>query len=104
MLEDKGLINLNNFVPEDINVFQIKCLLKWFKKVPQFLKKMVNITHMNIIKFFYINAPISYKNVTVRKIGVSEGIDANKTSLSKECTLYHYWYFIDVGFTFEPHV
>ena len=104
MLEDKGLINLNNFVPEDINVFQIKCLLKWFKKVPQFLKKMVNITHMNIIKFFYINAPISYKNVTVRKIDVSEGIDTNKTSLSKECMLYHYWCFIDVRFKFEPHV
>ena len=38
------------------------------------------------------------------KIDVSEGIDTNKTSLSKECMLSHYWYFRDVGFKFEPHV
>ena len=30
------------------------------------------------------------------KIDVSEGIDTNKTSASKECTLCHYWYFKDV--------
>ena len=34
---------------------------------------------------------------------VSEGIDVNKTSFSKECRLCHYWYFKDVGFKFEPH-
>ena len=33
-----------------------------------------------------------------------EKIDVNKTSLSKECMLCHYWYFKDVGFKFEPHV
>ena len=38
------------------------------------------------------------------KIDVSEGIDFNKTSGSKECMLCHYWYFKDVGFKFEPHV
>ena len=38
------------------------------------------------------------------KIDVSEGIDINKTSASKECMLCHYWYFKDVGFRFEPHV
>ena len=38
------------------------------------------------------------------KIDVSEGINTNKTSLSKECMLCHYWYFEDVGFKFEPHV
>ena len=27
------------------------------------------------------------------KVGVSEGIDVNKTSASKECMLCHYWYF-----------
>ena len=42
---------------------------------------------------------MNYKNVTV-----SEGIDVNKTSLSKECELCHYWYFKDVGFNFEPNV
>ena len=38
------------------------------------------------------------------KIDVSEGIDTNKTSASKECMFCHYWYFKDVGFKFEPHV
>ena len=38
------------------------------------------------------------------KIDVSEGIDINKTSASKECELCHYWFFKDVGFKFEEHV
>ena len=38
------------------------------------------------------------------KCDVSEGIDVNETSLSKECMLCHYWYFKDVGFRFELHV
>ena len=38
------------------------------------------------------------------KINVSERIDTNKTSASKECMLCHYWYFKDVGFKFELHV
>ena len=38
------------------------------------------------------------------KINVLEGIDTNKTILSKECMLFHYWYFKDVEFKFEPHV
>ena len=35
---------------------------------------------------------------------VSEGIDVNKTSASKECELCHYYFFKDVGFKFEEHV
>ena len=38
-----------------------------------------------------------------KKISVSKGIDTNKTSLSKECIICHYWYFRDVGFKFELH-
>ena len=38
------------------------------------------------------------------KIDVSEGINKNKTSASKECMLCHYWYFKDIVFKFEPHV
>ena len=38
------------------------------------------------------------------KIYVSERIDTNKTSASKECVLYDYWYFKDVGFKFQMHV
>ena len=39
-----------------------------------------------------------------QKIGVSEGIDINKTSVSKECELCHHWFFKDTGFKFEEHV
>ena len=37
-------------------------------------------------------------------IDVSEGIDVNKTSASKECQLCHYWFFKDVRFKFEENV
>ena len=40
----------------------------------------------------------------MKKFDVSEEIDFNTTSLSKECELCHYWFFKDVGFTFEEHV
>ena len=39
-----------------------------------------------------------------QKIDVSEGIDVNKTSASKECELCHYWFFKDIGFKFEERV
>ena len=39
-----------------------------------------------------------------KKIDNSEGIDANKTSASKECEICHYWFFKDVGFKFEEHL
>ena len=38
------------------------------------------------------------------KIDVSEGIDVNKTSASKECELCHYWSFKDIGFKSEEHI
>ena len=38
------------------------------------------------------------------KIGVSEGIDVDKTSASKECKLCHYWFFKDIGFKLEEHL
>ena len=41
------------------------------------------------------------KCYSIKKIDVSEGIDINKTSASKECERCHYWFFKDIGFTFE---
>ena len=38
------------------------------------------------------------------RINVSEGTDINKTSVSKECDVCHYWYFLYKGFKFQPHV
>ena len=37
------------------------------------------------------------------RIDISEGIDINKTSASKECDICHYWYFLDKNFNYEPH-
>ena len=42
----------------------------------------------------------SYKMLQYEKIGVSEGIDINK---SNKCMLCHYWYFKDIGYRFEPY-
>ena len=39
-----------------------------------------------------------------QKTDVSEGIDVNKTSASKECELCHYWFFKGIGFKSEEHV
>ena len=39
-----------------------------------------------------------------QKIDVSDGIDVNKTSESKEYKLCHYWFFEDIGFKFEKHL
>ena len=44
------------------------------------------------------------KMLQYEKIDVSEGIDTNKTSASKECMLCHYWYFKDTGYKFESNV
>ena len=38
------------------------------------------------------------------RIDVSEGIDVNKTSASKECDVCHYWYFLNYSFNIRPNV
>ena len=38
------------------------------------------------------------------RIDVSEGIDGNKTSASKECDIFHYWYFLNYSFKFQSNV
>ena len=38
------------------------------------------------------------------KIDVSEEIDVNKTSATKECDICHYWYFLNKGFKFQTNV
>ena len=38
------------------------------------------------------------------RIDVSERIDVNKTSTSKECDVCHYWYFSNYSFTFQLNV
>ena len=36
-------------------------------------------------------------------IDVSEGIDVNKTSASKEYDICHYWYFLNYSFKLQPN-
>ena len=38
------------------------------------------------------------------RIDISEGIDVNKISLSKECDICHFWCFRDIGFRYEPYL
>ena len=38
------------------------------------------------------------------RIDVSEGIDVNKTSASKEYDICHYWYFLNYSFKFQANV
>ena len=45
-----------------------------------------------------------YKMLEYHRIDISEGIDINKTSASKECDIFHYWYFKGIGFKYEPYL
>ena len=38
------------------------------------------------------------------RIDVSEEIDVNKTSASKQCDICHYWYFLNYSFNFQSNV
>ena len=42
--------------------------------------------------------------VEYNRIDISEGTDVNKTNLSKECDICHYWYFKDIGFNYDPYL
>ena len=44
-----------------------------------------------------------YKMLYYDRTDVSEGIDVNKTSASKECDVCHYWYFLNYSFKFQPN-
>ena len=50
------------------------------------------------------DALYAYKMLEYDIIDISEGIDANKTSTSKECDIGHYWYFKDIDFKYEPYL
>ena len=45
----------------------------------------------------------SVKMIHYERIDISEGIDFDKTASSKECTICHYWYFVDV-FKYQLYV
>ena len=38
------------------------------------------------------------------RIDLSEGIDVNKTSNSRECCFCHYYYFLDINFNYQKYL
>ena len=46
----------------------------------------------------------TYEILEYDRVDISEGIDVNKTSASKECDIFHFWYFKDIGFKYEPYL
>ena len=38
------------------------------------------------------------------KIDISEGTHINKTNASKEGDIWHYWYFLNENFNYEPYL
>ena len=38
------------------------------------------------------------------KTDFSDGTDVDMPDKSKECMLYHYWYFLDKSFSYEPYL
>ena len=47
---------------------------------------------------------MNYKILEYDKIDISDSIDINKKSASKECDICHYWYFLDKNFSYEPYL
>ena len=46
----------------------------------------------------------TYEILEYDRVDISEGIDVNKTSASKECDICHYRYFKDIGFRYELYL
>ena len=38
------------------------------------------------------------------RIDISEGVDINKASLSRQCDICHCWYFKNISFKYEPYL
>ena len=38
------------------------------------------------------------------RIDISEGIDIDEATASKEFDICHYWYFLDKNFNYEPYL
>ena len=53
-----------------------------------------------------LNKPLKFYNmtITIRSVFEEDGIDVNKTNLSKKYDLCYYWYFQDTGYKYEPYL
>ena len=63
---------------------------------------MSDMTEQDVIEFIKGLEPDDEFETTLQyeRIDISEEIDSDKTSLSRECVIRHYWYFNDVRFKF----
>ena len=43
-------------------------------------------------------------SIIFNRIDISEGTDVDKTSESKDCDIYQFWYFLNNSFKFQPNV
>ena len=67
---------------------------------------MLDITEEDLIEFikdFELDDEFETL-LRYERIDISERIDKNKTSLSRECLLCHYWYFKDLEFKFKSNI
>ena len=64
---------------------------------------MFDMTEEDVIEFIKDFEPDDEFEITLQyeRINISEGIDIDKTSLSRECMVCHYWYFENLEFKFE---
>ena len=67
---------------------------------------MFHMTEEDVIEFIKAFEPDDEYETSLQyeRVDISERIDTNKTSLSKECMLCHYWYFKDLQFKFKLNV
>ena len=42
--------------------------------------------------------------IAYERIDISDEIDVNRSDESKECTLCHYWYFLDKSFSYGSYL
>ena len=43
-------------------------------------------------------------SIIFNRIDISEGTDVDKTSESRDCDIYQFWYFLNNSFKFQPNV
>ena len=76
------------------------------------LNKTIEIDHVKIVvravfhenNKYYPQVFLNIKVLHYDRIDISEGIDVNKTSRSKECDICHYWYFLNKDFKSQQNV
>ena len=63
---------------------------------------------VNFIRKFFLHDALYesriQKMLEYDRIDISERIDVNRKSASKECDICHYWYFKETGFKYEPYL